>query len=92
MRVSGRLATRMRSQPCTPVAIEQSCRLVIRIQPREGIGLHSRAKRSGIAMRPARADMRVDCRESFEGSPADDSETLLLDVIAGNQTFFVRAD
>jgi len=43
-------------------------------------------------MRPARADMRVDCRESFEGSPADDSETLLLDVIAGNQTFFVRAD
>ncbi len=67
-------------------------RLVIQIQPREGIVLHFQAKRPGTAMRLGLADMRFDYRTSFKGTSPDDYETLLLDVIVGDQTLYMRAD
>jgi glucose-6-phosphate 1-dehydrogenase len=65
--------------------------LVITIQPDEGfeLGFEVKAPGPGIAMQTQRLDFRY--AEAFAPLP-DAYETLLLDVLAGDQTLFVRAD
>jgi glucose-6-phosphate 1-dehydrogenase len=70
----------------------QPNRLVIRIQPQEGILLHFQAKRPGPTMRLGRADMQFLYRQSFRVEPPEAYETLLLDIILGDATLFMRAD
>ena len=67
-------------------------RLVIRIQPDEGIMLVLQAKLPGEQMRLSPVAMRFNYKESFHAEPPEAYETLLLDVCRGDATQFMRAD
>ncbi len=70
----------------------QPNRLVIRIQPEEGITVRFQAKQPGLMMRLRPVDMRFSYREAFGGVSPEAYETLLLDVIRGDATLFLRDD
>jgi glucose-6-phosphate 1-dehydrogenase len=67
-------------------------RLVLSIQPEEGIVLGFQAKYPGPKMRLRAVDMRFNYRESFEAPSPDAYETLLWDVMKNDATLFMRAD
>jgi glucose-6-phosphate 1-dehydrogenase len=67
-------------------------RLVMSIQPVEGIVLGFQAKYPGPKMQLRPVDMRFSYRESFEAPSPDAYETLLWDVVKGDATLFMRAD
>ena len=67
-------------------------RLVIRIQPEEGIAIRVHAKQPGPAIRLRPVDMRFSYRETFGDGTPEAYETLLLDVIRGDATLFMRDD
>jgi glucose-6-phosphate 1-dehydrogenase len=70
----------------------QPARLVMCIQPHEGIVLKFQAKQPGPRMRLRPVDMRFSYEEAF-GDPSPDAyETLLWDVITNDATLFMRAD
>ncbi len=69
----------------------QPNRLVIRIQPDEGIVLRFQAKRPGPSMMLQPVAMRFDYDDAFD-TPPEAYETLLLDAIRGDATLFMRAD
>lgn len=78
--------------PSTSIAAWQPNRLVMYIQPDEGIGVEFMAKQPGPRMRLQQVDMRFSYLEEFKADPPNAYETLLLDVILGDQTLFMRAD
>ena len=65
--------------------------LVITIQPDEGFELSFEVKAPGQPLRLETQRLHFRYAEAFAPLP-DGYETLLLDVIAGDQTLFVRAD
>ena len=67
-------------------------RLIIRLQPDEGITLRFQAKQPGEAMRLAPVDMRFCYKESFNMVQPEAYETLLMDVMKADQSQFMRAD
>ena len=67
-------------------------RLIVHIQPDEGILLRFQAKQPGPQMRLNSVDMRFSYREAFQAEPPEAYETLLLDIIRGDATLFMRAD
>ncbi len=69
----------------------QPNRLVLRIQPDEGIVLRFQAKRPGPSMLLQPVAMRFDYEDAFD-TPPEAYETLLLDAIRGDATLFMRAD
>jgi glucose-6-phosphate 1-dehydrogenase len=73
-----------------PCAIHPNT-LVITIQPDEGFDLSFEVKEPGqpVSLQPQRLHFRY--AEAF-GPLADAYETLLVDILAGDQTLFVRAD
>jgi len=73
-------------------AIEPN-RLVIRLQPDESVRLHMMAKEpgpGGLQLRPA--PLNLSFAETFRRRSADAYERLLLDVVRGNPTLFMRRD
>jgi glucose-6-phosphate 1-dehydrogenase len=70
----------------------QPSRLVMSIQPDEGIVLGFQAKYPGPEMQLRPVDMRFSYRESFAVSSPDAYETLLWDVMQNDATLFMRAD
>jgi glucose-6-phosphate 1-dehydrogenase len=70
----------------------QPARLVMGIQPDEGIILQFQAKQPGrkVLLRPV--DMRFGYEEAFELPSPDAYETLLWDVMLDDATLFMRAD
>jgi glucose-6-phosphate 1-dehydrogenase len=66
--------------------------ILLRIQPDEGISVLFDAKRPGPEVRLA--DVRMDFRyaDYFKTEPATGYETLIYDVLIGDQTLFKRAD
>ena len=70
----------------------QQNRLVISIQPEMSISLHVQAKRPGLDM----ALNTVEMVFNYEGGNTDKGpeayETLLLEIMLGDQTLFMRAD
>ena len=66
--------------------------LLIRIQPEEGIQLRFQAKRPGLSMRLSTENMRFTYMDAFKGEPPEAYENLLVDVIRGDATLFMRAD
>ncbi|MFO0807507.1 MAG: glucose-6-phosphate dehydrogenase [Gemmataceae bacterium] len=66
--------------------------LTIRIQPEEGINLRFQAKTPGQKLRLKPVDMQFSYTEAFRNSQPEAYETLLLDVMLGDQTLFMRAD
>ncbi len=67
-------------------------RLVIRLQPDEGIELHVLAKVPGADMRVKPVKLDLDFAETFKTRQWDAYERLLMDVIGGNLTLFMRRD
>jgi glucose-6-phosphate 1-dehydrogenase len=67
-------------------------RLSIRIQPDEGIALGFQAKQPGPPFIMQPVEMRFSYKESFQAQPPEAYETLLLDVMVGDATLFMRSD
>jgi glucose-6-phosphate 1-dehydrogenase len=67
-------------------------RLTVHIQPDEGILLRFLAKQPGPPMHLSPVNMRFSYSEAFDATPVEAYETLLLDVIRGDATLFMRAD
>jgi glucose-6-phosphate 1-dehydrogenase len=67
-------------------------RLVMRIQPKEGILFRFQAKQPGPPMRLTPVEMSFCYEEAFQSEPRDAYETLLLDVMLGDATLFMRDD
>ena len=70
----------------------QPARLVIQIQPEQGIVLKFIAKEPGSPLRLRPVDMRFSYREAFRVAAPEAYETLLRDVMIGDATLFMRAD
>ena len=80
------------SFPETSVESWHPNRLIINIQPEEGIQIHFRAKRPGPGMQLSPVHLRFSYQEAFRSASPEAYETLLLDVIEGDATLFMRAD
>jgi glucose-6-phosphate 1-dehydrogenase len=80
------------SFPASAVEDWQPNRLLIRLQPEEGILLRFQAKRPGPDVRLSSEAMRFSYQEAFKVVPPAAYETLLLDVMRGDATLFMRAD
>src|SRR5271157_5417782 len=80
------------SFPATAIRDFQPNRLMIRIQPDEGILLRFQAKRPGLQIHLSPVDMHFFYREAFRAKPPEAYETLLVDVMLGDGTLFKRAD
>jgi glucose-6-phosphate 1-dehydrogenase len=78
--------------PASAIADMRPNVLVIHIQPDEGILLRIQAKRPGLKMRLSPVDMRFAYSEAFDEAPPEAYETLLLDIMEGDATQFMRAD
>ncbi|HYA37611.1 MAG TPA: glucose-6-phosphate dehydrogenase, partial [Candidatus Methylomirabilis sp.] len=70
----------------------QPVRLVIQMQPEQGIVLKFIAKEPGSPMRLRPVDMRFSYKEAFQRETPAAYETLLWDVLIGDATLFMRAD
>ena len=81
-----------RSFPPEATGNWQANRLILNIQPHMGIRLRFQAKRPGLQMMLHPVDMQFSYDdESPAGSP-EAYETLLLDIMEGDSTLFMRAD
>jgi len=80
------------SFPAMAVAAWRPNRLVIRIQPDEAILLHFQAKRPGPPLHLSPVEMHFCYGENFKIAIPEAYETLLLDVMQGDATLFMRAD
>ncbi len=67
-------------------------RLVIKLQPDEGVRLHMLAKSPGDRMQLRPVSLDLDFAEAFQQRPADAYERLLMDVLRGRLTLFMRRD
>ncbi len=67
-------------------------RLVIKLQPDEGVRLHMLAKSPGDRMQLRPVSLDLDFAEAFQQHPADAYERLLMDVLRGRLTLFMRRD
>jgi glucose-6-phosphate 1-dehydrogenase len=70
----------------------QPNRLIMHIQPEMDILLRFQAKRPGLKMVLNPVDMVYDYNDSSIGGTPEAYETLLLDVMLGDPTLFMRAD
>ena len=69
-----------------------SNRLVIQIQPAEGIQLHFHTKVPDAGMQLRMTDLSFRFREKFAGPMPEAYQRLLLDVINGDASLFARSD
>lgn len=70
----------------------ESNRLVIQIQPAEGIQLHLQTKVPDAGMQLRLTDLNFRFREKFATALPDAYQRLLLDVMLGDASLFARAD
>lgn len=78
--------------PSTASLDWQPNRIEIDIQPIEGIDLRFHVKQPGINMQLSSQDMSFRYANAFHTSPPEAYETLLLDVMRGDATLFMRDD
>jgi glucose-6-phosphate 1-dehydrogenase len=67
-------------------------RLVVQIQPAEGIQLHFHSKVPDAGMQLRMTDLSFRFREEFAGPMPDAYQRLLLDVLNGDASLFARSD
>ena len=67
-------------------------RLVVQIQPAEGIQLHFHTKVPGEGMRLRLTDLEFSYSREFAGRLPEAYEPLLLDVMTGDASLFARSD
>ena len=80
------------SFPASAVLSWHPNRLMLKIQPDEGITLKFQAKRPGYPLRLSPVAMHFDYYDTFKIGPPEAYETLLLDIMAGDATLFKRID
>ncbi len=78
--------------PGAALADSRPNRLVMAIQPEEGILLRFEVKHPGPSMALAPVMMQFYYREAFRTRSPEAYETLLLDVVRGDSTLFMRSD
>lgn len=76
----------------TPAHAREANRLVIQIQPAEGIQLHFHTKVPGAGMHLRLTDLDFSYSRQFAGRLPEAYEPLLLDVMEGDASLFARAD
>jgi glucose-6-phosphate 1-dehydrogenase len=81
-------------QTFPPKAVEhwQPNRLIVRIQPEEGILIRVQAKHPGPIMHLDPVDLLFSYGRTFRAPSPEAYETLLLDVMRGDATLFMRDD
>jgi glucose-6-phosphate 1-dehydrogenase len=67
-------------------------RLIIRLQPQESIQLQMMMKEPGSGMKRRPVTLDLDLHEAFEARRAEAYERLLIDVLKGRLTHFMRRD
>jgi glucose-6-phosphate 1-dehydrogenase len=67
-------------------------RLVIQLQPEESIQLQMMAKEPGSGMNMLPVNLNLDLQEAFTERRAEAYERLLIDVVRGRLTHFMRRD
>lgn len=80
------------SFPTDAIVNWQPNRLVLDIQPHMGIRLQFQAKQPGLDMLLYPVEMLFNYSESYTSGTPEAYETLLLDVMRGDSTLFMRAD
>ncbi len=70
----------------------QGNRLIIQLQPEEELKLYLMAKEPGNEMQLKPVHLNLDFSEQFKQRPMDAYERLLMDVIRGKLTLFMRRD
>ncbi len=70
----------------------QQNRLIISIQPEMSIRLQVQAKRPGLDMILNTVDLVFDYKGTYDSETPEAYETLLLDIVVGDQTLFMRGD
>jgi glucose-6-phosphate 1-dehydrogenase len=81
-----------RAFPASAGLNAQPTRLVIQLNPEQGIVLKFMAKEPGSQLRLRPVDMRFSYKEAFQADSPAAYETLLWDVMVGDATLFMRAD
>jgi glucose-6-phosphate 1-dehydrogenase len=71
---------------------QEANRLVIQIQPREGIQLHFQSKVPDAGMKRRLVDLDFTFRDRFAGDIPDAYQRLLLDAMQGDASLFARSD
>lgn len=72
--------------------VPNSNRLVLRLQPEESVHLCMMAKEPGSGMKLLPVDLNLDLAKAMIGRRAEAYERLLVDVIRGRLTHFMRRD
>lgn len=75
-----------------PHADHEANRLVLQVQPAEGIQLHFHTKVPDQGMKLRLTDLSLQFKEKFQSSMPEAYQRLLLDVIQGDASLFSRAD
>ncbi|MDE3254089.1 MAG: glucose-6-phosphate dehydrogenase, partial [Bacteroidota bacterium] len=70
----------------------QPNRLILNIQPQMGIRIRFQAKRPGLKMILYPVDMTFNYNDSYTSGTPEAYETLLLDIMEGDSTLFMRSD
>lgn len=93
---SSEVIVRFRGVPENIFCPKPSClpnnRLVIRIQPNEAINLHTVVKEPGLEMALTESKLDLIYSSAFSKQIPDAYECLLLDVIQGDKSLFIRSD
>jgi glucose-6-phosphate 1-dehydrogenase len=76
----------------TPIERLRTNRLVLHIQPEEGMSLRFGAKIPGPIMRMGAVEMKFDYVDYFGSTPSTGYERLIYDCMIGDATLFQRAD
>ncbi len=75
-----------------PRSVSESNRLVIQVQPAEGIQLHFETKVPDAGMKMRQTDLEFSYQREFHGAIPEAYERLLLDALEGDASLFARAD
>ncbi|MGD9634972.1 MAG: glucose-6-phosphate dehydrogenase [Pirellulales bacterium] len=78
--------------PDGPRSVSESNRLVIQVQPAEGIQLHFETKVPDAGMKLRQTDLEFSYQREFRGAIPEAYERLLLDALEGDAALFARAD
>ena len=76
----------------TPRELGESNRLVIQVQPAEGMQIHFQTKVPDAGMKMRQTDLNFNYQQEFKGVMPEAYERLLLDALEGDASLFARAD
>jgi len=78
--------------PSGPRGIQEGNRLVVQVQPAEGIQLHFQTKIPDAGMKLRLTDLDFSFQREFQGVMPEAYQRLLLDALGGDASLFARAD